>query len=277
VTKEGKIKMELDGRFYREIGTSCQDCRIVEILPEHMESLKQKIREVLSNICYGARTVEEDPEFHTYKKACAEIAVTLNSKKKERRHGFVGELLMHIIVPEVFGTPIISLSVLLSLVDRNIKHGFDINFYEINNNSVWYGEVKTGVGTTRSSLIGESKKGLNIFFTGLSKDGKGNTAKRWDAAKAEIAAIFYEKDNQKFSALIQNSRDSIMRGEKGKNAVIMTANFGDIRSQFSDIKDINKALKKIDNQNMFDKRLIISLYKEIYEDIVDFIFSEGEE
>ena len=163
--------------FFEELVPRQDNYRVVRILPEHFDCLCSSIRSDLLEICYGRDLVNQDPEFLTYRHACQEISDMLNNMSDTNKIGCLGELIMHLVVPGVFGSTIGSLSRLLSMSDRNIKHGFDLNYYEYKTHAIWYGEVKSGNSQKRKVLIDRAKKGLNEYFLGINKTGSASTKK----------------------------------------------------------------------------------------------------
>ena len=261
--------------FFREISVGRESCKIVEILPEHINALHDKIKDELNSIYFGQRNVEEDLKCHTYQRACEELTVTLSSCDEKRKYGVIGELLMHMMVPKLFPS-FESMSVLFSLVDKNIKHGFDLNYHSVKGGEIWYGEVKSGKNQERSVLIRRARDGLSNNFENTVAIGKENTLKKWDAAIVELSTIYCDRKKRKLTRMLRQSRDSIINNDGCRNALIMVVNYG-VVEDFANPEDIDDELKIISDKNLFDKCLVISARKEIYDDIVEFIRKEGTE
>lgn len=264
--------------FFEELIPRQEKYRVVQILPEHFNALCQELRNELLEICYGKDMVSQDPGYYTYKFACLEIADMLITMPDDKKMGLIGELLMHLIVPKIFGTEVETLSRLLSMSERNIKHGFDLNYHDRVNNMIWYGEIKSGKNKSRKVLIKRAKNGLNDLFSGLTKQDKENTRKRWEAALNEITLIYCEQEQKRkdLTKLLSKSRQDITRNIS-RNALLMVVNFGETDVDFKTVSDIEQELDKIHNENTFDKCLIISARRELFDDILNFIISEGKD
>lgn len=262
--------------FYEELAPRHDGYRVVRISPEHFGALCEAIRLDLLEICYGKDRVGLDPKLQTYKYACREISNMLNGMEDKKKIGCIGELIMHLIVPEVFGSKIEPLSVLLSMSDCNIKHGFDLNYYQYDNSSIWYGEVKSGIDQERKKLIKRAEKGLGGYFTGLNKTGKENTQKKWDVALNEMTLMFFahQKKLMNLTHIFNKSRNDVADGVS-RNALIMVVNFGVCDTDFRNTEDIEEELKNIKTNNIFDNCLIISARRELFTDILGFLAQEG--
>lgn len=262
--------------FFEELTPRQDGYRVVRILPEHFDCLCSAIRSGLLEICYGRDLVYQDPEFLTYKHACQEIDNMLNNMPDTSKMGCLGELIMHLVVPRVFGSTINPLSRLLSMSGRNIKHGFDLNYYEDKTHAIWYGEVKSGNNQKRRALMERARNGLKEYFLGINKSGSASTKKKWEVALNEINALYSEHDKKRreLVSFLRKSRLDISNGVS-RNALIMVVNFGECDSDFESVDDIEKELTKIESECTFDKCLIISARRELFADILEFIANEG--
>ena len=262
--------------FFEELIPRQDNYRVVRILPEHFDCLCSAIRSDLQEICYGKGVVCQDPELFTYKHACQEMSCMLNNMPETNKVGCLGELIMHLVVPEVFGSTVNSLSRLLSMSDRNIKHGFDLNFCEDKTHTIWYGEVKSGNDQNRKVLMRRARDGLNRYFLGISKPGSASTIKKWEVALNEINALYMEhnKKRKDLVSLLTKSRRDILDGTS-RNALIMVVNFGKCDNEFEFVDDIESELSKIKSEKTFDRCLIIYVRRELFVDVLDFITDEG--
>lgn len=200
----------------------------------------------------------------------------LNNMPDTSKMGCLGELIMHLVVPRVFGSTIDPLSRLLSMSGRNIKHGFDLNYYEDKTHAIWYGEVKSGNNQKRRALMERARNGLKEYFLGINKSGNASTKKKWEVALNEINALYSEHDKKRreLVSFLRKSRLDISNGVS-RNALIMVVNFGECDSDFESVDDIEKELTKIESECTFDKCLIISARRELFADILEFIANEG--
>jgi hypothetical protein len=121
-------------------------CRIESFSTE----LQDKIRNELSAIALGAAEIVALPEYNNYHTTLREFLARYKDKTEDTQKGMIGELLSHILIPELFQN-LTSLSVLLNKEERSIKKGFDIIYCDIPQSALWYSEVKSGHKTTEDS------------------------------------------------------------------------------------------------------------------------------
>ena len=262
--------------FFNELKPRGEAYRVVEILPEHYAQLCKAIRQELQIICFGGYITTLDPKRSTYKKACRRVFSMLDCNDENRKIGIIGELLMHLVVPKVFGSEIESVSRLLSLQDKNIKHGFDLNYFDNDSKMIWYGETKSGgTGIKRNNLILRAKNGLKKYLLNVDNGKEDDTDAVWDALVIESMAIFGSGSSkyQVFTECLFADRDSAAKSQS-KNALLMVVNFGESENKLEEIQDIQDQLMKIEESHVFNKCLIISAKKDLYDDIFSFI--EGE-
>lgn len=251
---------------------------VLRLDDEHMLELERLLKKCLAEICYGKGSVNMEPDEYTYHKACHHIHEQLIDANSVRRGAIVAEMIMHLLAPIMIEFDIEPLSVLLSLQDKNIKHGFDINFLNLQNSMIWYGEVKSGNDKKRQKLIDRAHKDLTGYFDNVGAKGKKSTSYKWDAAKNEIRVI-YAGEGEKLEQILRlfsESKAGILAGQGGKrNALIMAVNFG--KADFPpDHSDIAKYLdKKIDKEHHFDNCIVLSVAKEQINDIISFLKQEG--
>ena len=262
--------------FFKELTPRNDGYRVVEVLSEHFEYLCEAIRKELQEVCFGKYIAKNKYAFSTYKDACEEITRMLDRKGDSKKIGFVGELLMHLIVPHVFGFRVESASVLLSMSNINIKHGFDINYLDYDNETIWYGETKSTASRKRKEIIKDAKDDLCDYFFGINGTAYENTRKKWRTALTE-AMLVYNAEPDKlayFNRIFDKSKCEILKGHS-RNALLMVVNFGESKNNLEDTQDIEAALSAIRRDNIFDKCLIISVGRELFLDILDFIEMEA--
>lgn len=265
--------------FYKKLSCANDRYKVIQINECHVGRLKDELRKKLAEICYGIRKPLINSDDYVLSVVCSNMVDVLENKTTEQKFGIIGELLMYLVVPDLLlDRKFESISLLMSLTDKNIKHGFDLNFYEGSCKKIWYGEVKSGTEANRVKLIGRAKKGLVEYFNNLQASGKKNTRSRWEAAKNEVFAKYYDKKGIPLSRLLDSSRTTIERGEGGKNAVMMVVEFGrDITSskELLNCSDIELKIKQIEKVGCFDDFIIVAVHKKVYEDIIEFFKEEG--
>jgi len=251
---------------------------VIQLGDDHVDELKTMLKNRLTEICYGKGCIEMEPDVYTYHKACKNLWTQLSGISSQRQYAIIAEIIMHLISPTMIHFDVEPLSVALSLQDMNIKHGFDINFYEPMHRRIWYGEVKSGNNQKRIDLIKRAHTGLKDYFENIEAKGKKNTSYRWDAAKNEARVIF-STDTNKLKQLVQlltESKNGILGRQKGKkNALIMAVNFG-IAKFPREHRDIKKYIENTDKLQTFDNYIVLSVAKKQADDIISFLKQEGE-
>lgn len=250
---------------------------VIRLNDSHITELKGMLRDRLAQICYGEGCIETEPDEYTYHKACKHLWSQLSGISSQRQYAIVAEIIMHLVSPSMLHFEVEPLSVALALQDKNIKHGFDINFLELQNKRIWYGEVKSGCNQSRSILIGRAHDDLKKYFENIESDGDDDTSYRWEAAKNEARVIFSANTAKvkEVVRLLTESRNGILNGKKDKrNAIIMAVNFG-VTGIPCDHLDIERYIKKTDKKHIFDNHVVLSVAKEQVEDIILFLRQEG--
>lgn len=249
---------------------------VIYLDDRHMDWIKKLIRDKLIEICYGSNKIRLAPDRYTYHKACQHLADQLASRQNIHKYAVVAEIIMHLIAPKMLSFPAKSLSVILSLQDQNIKHGFDLNFYNEAENRIWYGEVKSGYNQERKTLIARARDDLRAYFDNLGSTGKESTEYRWEAAVNEAAVMFNDNDFNSIINLYTTDEEDIKnKNNKKRNALIMVVNFG-LCDHPENHADIENHINIITKRHYFDKCTILSILKQQFEDIILFLTQEGE-
>jgi len=252
---------------------------VLRITDEHIPELKKVLGENLIEMCYGAKNQLFDPNGVTYTKACKAIITLIEySSTEARKYGAIAEMLMHVIVPMCLGPDFQSISLLLALQDRNVKHGFDLNFAQRKNKLIWYGEVKSGNEQKRSELLYRAYSGMKTNFINIDNaNAKDNTSSKWDAAKHEVLVKFLDKDALPLHKILSDDQNNnIKNSTAGKrNAIFMTVNYGNTNYDSALDTDDIEHIQDIARKNGFDHVIIIAAHKKIFSDIIDFLQNGG--
>ncbi|WP_294315211.1 Hachiman antiphage defense system protein HamA [uncultured Chryseobacterium sp.] len=107
------------------------------------DELKQLIRDQLQGIFHGFSEYESLEEFYSYQNTLKSFLERYNSKYDDAKKGIIGELLCHIILSNELDD-FKCLSILKNKEERQVKKGFDIIYYNLENIKLWYTEVKSG-------------------------------------------------------------------------------------------------------------------------------------
>lgn len=253
--------------------------KILKIGDEQLEGLKDLIRSRLAEICYGAERMGIEPDQYTYHSACKQMYDNLDRYDDVKKYGLIGELLMHVLAPNFLGFNAESLSMVLALQNQNIKPGFDLNFHEIDEKRVWYGEVKSGldVTTDRQELITRARDGLRNYFDNIATPGEDSTFYRWEAAKAEVAVMFASGRRIELTKLLSDDRNMIQqRSGSRRNAILMAVSFGETSYDTVDINDVTRSIDNAKRLSCFDNCMIICTHRKTFDDVIEFLREEGD-
>lgn len=255
-----------------------KDHAVIYLNDDHISWIKELLKDKLAEICYGNSKIQLEADQYTYHRACKHIAEQLSSRQNIHKYAIIAEIIMHLIAPTMLTFHAKSLSVILSLQDQNIKHGFDLNFYDEEKRRIWYGEVKAGYNQTRQDLINRAKKDLKDYFNNINSEGKKNTEYRWEAAKNEAITMFFSDSRlQDFLTLYSTNKEEIKnKSSKKRNALIMIVNFG-ASNHPENHEDIQKCINQIKSERCFNECIVLSALKEQFEDIILFLEQEGKD
>lgn len=249
---------------------------VIQLDEHHMPEIKNMLKARLAEICYGKGSMEMEPDEYTYHKACRHLRGQLMNQPKQRRYAIIAEIMMHLISPIMLHFDVEPLSVALALQDKNIKHGFDINFFDHLRKWIWYGEVKSGDNQKRADLMNRAHVDLKDYFDNIESESN-DTSYRWDAAKNEARVIFSTSTSKlkQILQLLTESEKGVLSKQKDKrNALIMTVNFGETEFPCNH-QDIKQYIDKTDKEHVFDNYIILSVAKEQADDIILFLEEEG--
>jgi len=113
------------------------------------DELKGKIKEKFSELRNGAVIIEEVEENEIYdfkntlKRFLEMYSFNKNGTPKDSKikKGIIGELLSHILIPEIL-PQLKMISVMRNKEENSMKKGFDSVYFD--NSNIWYCEVKAG-------------------------------------------------------------------------------------------------------------------------------------
>lgn len=242
-------------------------------------ALKELIREQLSFICYGAANATSRKNMYNYSNTLKEFINRYNKKRDETKKGMIGELLIHVIFNE-FYTDFETISPFFNLEERSIKKGFDIVMTYKEDHSVWITEVKSGELHKRKTANETTEDLLNTAKTDLFNRLNGENYSLWLNA-INGAKIAFDKHNDLKDAVIdileQYGDDSAEGKIESKNmnvflASILFAPMND-HMKSNNVKQKYNAIKK---ENKFKGLFVISVQKETYNKIYEFLQKEGQ-
>lgn len=237
------------------------------------DEFKQIIREQLQGIWSGFAEADSLPEFYSYAQTLTSFLDRYNPKSDETKKGMIGELLSHIIVSNQENN-LTSLSILKNKEEKSIKKGFDIIYCNIDENKLWYSEVKSGKsesGTDNSTVY--NKILLNRAKNGIASMITERRNSLWESALIDVSLVIKENNGRlNLKQLLSNDAPNINPNQK-KNVILISALYHDLKDEI----DENSVLEFLDNiidENIFEDIIVISIQKNTFETVANFLSDE---
>src|SRR5699024_9665748 len=250
------------------------------LIDNFSSELKELIRKHLSKVCYGSAKTSLGRISYNYKNTIKEFLKRYEPKMYETRIGMVGELMTHVLILELF-PEFETVSPYFNNEDRSIKKGFDAVLSSNNNKELWITEVKSGklqINTNSNEsnrrLLGLAKRDLK---TRLNEPDIGiwenaiNGAKialehNVGSKKAVVDILLDETDNI-YSENTTKSSD--------KNVVLVSSLFTSLVDEIRE-ESLKEFYSNTVSESLFNKVLIFSIQKELFEAIHEFLKEEAE-
>lgn len=269
--------MELIKGISKETQGNCTLYHITSLTDE----IKEELRRFLSVICYGEEDASSGEDAYSYKNTLKEFLLRCQeqstTKSSNRIKGFMGELLIHLLlrIEDTFQIT----SACFNLEERSFKKGFDIIVFDNENNELWITEVKSGEKKKGGNASSSIKHLLNTAKNDLVGRLNENNRMLWDnAIHAAKNAMSSEKDEKK--AVLKILKTHLNRAVKEEGAssehnVILCGNLFHTLSDKISLDDIQEKYDSICEQDTFKSVLIIATQKNTYQAIYDFLESEA--
>lgn len=242
------------------------------------DEFKEIIRLHLTTVCYGAAKANNLSRAYNYKTTLKNFMDRFNSKSIETKKGMIGELLVHILILELF-PKFQTISPYFNMEEKSIRKGFDVLLYENNLKEVWITEVKAGE-LHQSKCCNETTKALlSTAFYDLKKRLNEQEQTFWDNAinSAKIAI----EDNKDYKKVIEEILEEeivlISKNEsnsKDNNVILVSVLFENVKNPID--QSIPKEFSENqERQNEFKKLIVLSIQKNTYKKVVDFFTGES--
>ncbi|AEP10301.1 Hachiman antiphage defense system protein HamA [Micavibrio aeruginosavorus] len=240
------------------------------------ESLQEKIRQNLTAIAHGKSTSEEPIPQYAYKPTLKNFMDRYTSKDENTKKGLIGELLAHVLIPDIFQN-LTSLSVYFNKEERSIKKGFDIIYCDLSEKSVWYSEVKSG----HKNANDDSNEANTVLLERANTDlrdkfleGRGSL---WDSALIDVTLVLGSAQSITVKQLL--SLDSPLNDagatSKDKNAILISVLYETPTSPVS-LKSLQGFFSKIKDSAHFKEIIVFSIQKETHQKVANFLEKEAE-
>lgn len=258
----------MDGVIVEQSGESTL-CRIENF----SEELKQRIRENLAAIAQGVAQVESLPEYFSYQNTLQRFLDRYVTKDENSKKGMIGELLSHILLPELF-EELTSLSILFNKEERNVKKGFDIIYCNLSEKSLWYSEVKSGHKNSSSTSDNANETLLKRAYEDLKEKFLEGRESLWTSALIDVVLTLDANNIGSVKELLSaDSPLNALAKSEDKNAILISVLYENPGNPVS-IENLNNFLKQLKENGEFQSAIVFSIQKETFERVQDFLISE---
>ncbi|WP_223151125.1 hypothetical protein, partial [Flavobacterium sp. GP15] len=237
------------------------------------DDFKEIIRKQLQGVWSGFSEADSLPEFYSYKKTLTSFLERYDPKSEDIKKGMIGELLAHILLNHQ-DNKLTSLSILKNKEEKSIKKGFDIIYCDIEDNKLWYSEVKSG----RSETSKDNSTKYNSILLNRAKSGISSMiAERrnslWESALIDVSLVINENDGRlNLKKLLSNDSPNLKPNQK-KNAILISTLYHDL-IDIIDENSISDFLNSTANENIFEDLIIICIQKNTFETVANFLRDE---
>lgn len=237
------------------------------------DEFKQIIREQLQGIWSGFAEADSLPEFYSYKETLTSFLDRYNPKSEDTKKGMIGELLSHILL-SYQDNNLTSLSILKNKEEKSIKKGFDIIYCHIDENKLWYSEVKSGrseTGTDSSTVYNRIL--LNRAKTGILSMIEERRNSLWESALIDVSLVIKESEGRlDLKQLLSNDAPNINSNQK-KNVILISTLYHSLTDEIEE-RNITDFLESTVNEDVFEDLIIISIQKNTFETVANFLQAE---
>lgn len=232
--------------------------QVLEIIcNDNDEILKEKLKKLLIQICYG----KEKIEIMTFEETIKELNTRISTKTDEQKAGMIGELLFHIKSYEFF-KEFSHISVYLNREERSVKKGFDVLLFD--GEKVWYSEVKSRENASDEDITDAHGKKIKEAINDIKEKFNSNIDNYWLTAKTNIVNIKSKKLEKQIADIL--TRDINIKVPKNAIAVstVFKHNFKEINKN-----DIELLLKK--RKGEFNILSAVCISHEDYKEVINIL------
>lgn len=241
------------------------------------DELKELIRDQLSFICYGAANASSTKKLYNYNNTLKEFIKRYDEKKDNTKKGMIGELIVHILINEFF-IEYETISPFFNIEERSIKKGFDVVLTNKTNHMMWITEIKSGelhkgkdTNETTVDLLNTAKSDLYNRLNGENQSlwlNAINGAKIALDNKNDLKDAVIEILEEYGDESVDNKIDS-----KNMNVFLSSVVFSNLNNTIDKSK-VKKKYDSIINEKKFRGTFVLSVQKETYNKIYNFLKSE---
>lgn len=240
-------------------------------IDELSDEFKQIIRDQLQGVWNGFSNSESFSNFFSYEKTLASFFDTFNLQPEKIRKGMIGELLTHILLGYQDNN-LTSLSILKNKEVRGVKKGFDIVYCDIDNDKLWYSEVKSGSSISKSSteynttLLKRAKTGIQTMLS-------ENRNKLWESALLDVSATIKASEGQLNLQELLSNDSPVMTTEHTRNVILISILYHNLTDEI-DINSVENFRNSVIAEGVFLDTIVISIQKATFLAVSDFLYNE---
>lgn len=242
------------------------------------DDLKDIIRSQLTSICHGASKASKRKIRYNYKNTVGSFIKRYKSKSEALRIGMMGELLAHISILQ-FLKEFKIVSPLFNMEEKGITKGFDVILFSSSTNEIWITEVKSGELHKGKNSNGTNKNLLSTAKSDLKRRLNQNEETLWDNAINKATIVLENNKDTKDAVLeiLEEIGDGIIEhkaSSKNKNVILVTNLFANLNDEIQE-QALNDFYIKTTLENLFKGLLVISIQKNTYQKIYEFLKDEA--
>lgn len=257
------------------VSVTKEDGLVVCYIEEFSDQLKDLIREDLNRICYGKNRIDEDDLGHySYKRTLKDFLKRYSEQSKNTQKGMMGEFISHLIINKVL-PHLQTISVFFNKEDLSIRKGFDLNYIDLEGNSIWYGEVKSGEITAPSVPDDKNKSLINLAKNGIIEFLSGQRPNLWDSVIVDASLSFAQKEKKTVQDLLKNDIAQIEENtDVKKNVILVSVLFHDVQNKTT-TQSVKDHLATIVSEGHFLNVILFCIQKTTYSKIEEFLNQEA--
>lgn len=237
------------------------------------EELKDIIRGLLKGIWNGFSEADSLPEFYSYKNTLQSFLDRYNSKSDDIKKGMIGELLAHILINCEYHN-LTSLSILKNKEERSIKKGFDIIYCQLEEDKLWYSEVKSGRSETSKKNSSEyNTELLNRAKKGILEMISEKRVSLWESALFDVSAMIKENDGRLELKKLLSEDSPPQRTNQKKNVILISVLYHSLHDEINE-QTVFDYLNSTKSEDVFEDLIIISVQKNTFEKVAKFLTDE---
>jgi len=244
-------------------------------IEDFSDQLKGLIRDELNCICYGKSRIDEDDLGHySYKRTLKDFLKRYTDQSEDTQKGMMGEFISHLVINKVL-PHLKTISVFLNKEDLSIRKGFDLNYIDIDGNTIWYGEVKSGEISSNIIPDNKNKQLLNLAKNGIKGFLSGERPNLWDSVIIDACLSFESKTKKTVQDILKNDIKQIEeQGSIKKNVILVSVLFHDINNKITP-ESIKDHFTTVVKENHFSNVILFSIQKGTYSKIEEFLKLEA--